>query len=279
MRRIYYLAVIVLPLLLSSRLQAQLVSEMDDESKLYAESKQVNQFFRRFNGEEDEKGNRYYPKDKQYRSPKLRKQYLSILFDASNGGMNDALKTEFAKFILDKPEANVLNFHEGNWFSEVHATFTFNGKDQPFTLFMELEKDHLGSKWVIQKVYADVFVPYFVRDTSRIGRFLHPLSHELDFMNLRKALANTDSVSQFTVKRFVPDHLSVFLYEIKKGNLKFKSVDEVKFHFFQIAGWYFEISEFNRKGYNTGWLISNLLKLNKESEKEQLRKYLYYENK
>jgi hypothetical protein len=98
-------------------------------------------------------------------------------------------------------------------------------------------------------------------------------------MNLRKAFANTDSASQFTVKRFVPDHLSVFLYEIKKGNLKFKSVEEVKFHFFQIDGWYFEISDFNRKGYNTGWLISNLIKLNKESEKEQLRKFLYYENK
>lgn len=273
-----YIVTISLLILSFSHLQAQLVNEMDDESKLYAESKQVNQFFRRFNGEEDEKGNRYYPKDKQYRSAKLRKQYLSILFDASNTGMNDALKTEFATYIIDKPE-EVLDFHKGGWFSEVHCTFTLNGKDQLITLFMELEKDHLGSKWVMQKVYAEVFAPYFLRDTSKIGRFLHPMSHELDFMNLRKALANTDSVSQFTIKRFRPDHLSVFLYEVKKGNLKFKSVEEVKFHFFQIDGWYFEISEFNRKGYNTGWLISNLLKINKESEKEQLRKYLYYENK
>ncbi len=277
MRRIY-LIITSLFLLSFSHLQAQLVNEMSDESKLYAESKQVNQFFRRFNGEEDEKGNRYYAKDKQYRSAKLRKQYLSILFDASSTGMPDALKAEFSKYVIEKPEA-VLDFHNGNWFSEVHATFTLNGKDQPMTLFMEIEKDHLGSKWVIQKIYADVFAPYFVRDTSKVGRFLHPMSHELDFMNLRKAFANTDSASQFTVKRFVPDHLSVFLYEIKKGNLKFKSVEEVKFHFFQIDGWYFEISDFNRKGYNTGWLISNLMKLNKESEKEQLRKYLYYENK
>lgn len=269
---------ITLFLLSASHLQAQLVNEMADESKLYAESKQVNQFFRRFNGEEDEKGNRYYPKDKQYRNVKLRKQYLSILFDASSTGMTDALKAEFAKYVVEKPDA-LLDFHKGNWFSEVRATFTLNGKDQPMTLFMEIEKDHLGSKWVIQKIHAEAFTPYFVRDTTKVGRFLHPMSHELDFMNLRKAFATTDSASQFTVKRFVPDHLSVFLYEIKKGNLKFKSVEEVKFHFFQIDGWYFEISDFNRKGYNTGWLISNLIKLNKESEKEQLRKFLYYENK
>ena len=119
----------------------------------------------------------------------------------------------------------------------------------------------------------------FERDTVKVGKFLHPLSHELDFMNLRKAFNNPDSVSQYTLKKFVPDHLSVFLYEVKKGNLKFKTVQEVKFHFFQIDGWYFELSQFNRPGYNTGWLISNLVKIKNESEKNLLRKYVYYETK
>src|SRR5688572_3573646 len=67
---------------------AQIVGDMEDESRLYAESKQVNQFFRRFNGEEDEKGNRYYPGDKQHRSDKLRRQYLRVLFDESNSGIS-----------------------------------------------------------------------------------------------------------------------------------------------------------------------------------------------
>lgn len=259
---------------LACPLTAQIVSDMD-ESKLYAESKQVNQFFRRFNGEESEKGDRYYLKDKQYRSTKLRKNYLGILFDESNTGISSSIKTEFTKYVLDKGEASILNFHKGNWFSEVHTIFSMNGINQPITLYMELEKDHLGYKWVISKVHADIFDPYFQRDTTKVGRFLHPLSHELDFMNLRKAFASTDSISQFTVKRFIPDHLSVFLYEIKKGNLKFKSVDEVKFHFFQIEGWYFELSQFNRPGYNTGWLISNLVKLNNDSEKKILLTYLY----
>lgn len=260
-------------------LHAQVVESMEDESRLYAQSKQVNQFFRRFNGEEDEKGNRYYANDKQYRNVKLRKKYLSVLFDDNNKGVSEALKIEFAKYVLDKSEAAVLDFHGSNWFSEVHTTFTMNGKDQSVTLYMELEKDHFGYKWVIQKVYADMFKPYFARDTTKVGRFLHPLSHELDFMNLRKALDTKDSLSQYTMKRFVPDHLSVFLYEIKKGNLKFKNVDQMKFHFFQLDGWYFELAEFNRPGYNTGWLISNLVKLNKPSDKEALRKFLYYENR
>src|SRR5438034_1259030 len=78
--------------LVTSPLCAQLMSDMD-ESKLYAQTKQVNQFFRRFNGEEDEKGERYHPNDKQYHNAKLRKKYLGILFDASNGGMSNELKS------------------------------------------------------------------------------------------------------------------------------------------------------------------------------------------
>lgn len=262
----------VIMLLSSPLLHAQIV---EDESRLYAESKQVNQFFRRFNGEEDEKGNRYYPNDKQYRSIKLRKNYLEILFDESNQGIDPSLKVEFVKQVLNKEALSILDFHGPQWFSEVHTTFTMNGKNQFITLFMELEKDHLGHKWVISKAYADLFTPYFERDTTKVGRFLHPLSHELDFMNLRKAFTRSDSITQFTQKQFVPDHLSLLLYEIKKGNLKFKSSNKVKFHFFQIDGWYFELSEFNRPGYNTGWLISNLVKLKNDTEKDLLRSYLY----
>jgi len=263
----------------SFHLQAQLVGEMDDESKLYAQTKLVNQFFRRFNGEEDEKGERYYPSDKAYQSVKLRKKYIGILFDESNKGINSDLKTQFGKAVLDKTKPVLLDFHGGNWFAEIHTTFALNGKDQPFILFMELEKAQLGSKWVISKVHSDLFATSFVRDTSKVGRFIHPMSHELDFMNLRKAFDRNDSIAQFTTKHFVPDHLSVFLYEVKKGNLKFKTVNEVKFHFFQVDGWYFELSEQNRSGYNTGWLISNLVKVNSEADKNVLKKFLYNEKR
>jgi len=263
----------LLSVLLSSSLHAQIGRE--DESQLYAQTKQINQFFRRFNGEESEKGERYYPKDKAYRSEKLRKQYLGILFDASNTGLKPDLKTQFAKDVLDKKL--LLSFHGGQWFSEVQATFTIQGKQHTVTLFMELEKDHEGSKWVISKAHSNYFENYFQRDTTKIGQFLHPLSHELAFMNLRKAFNVQDSVNQLAIKRFKPDHLSLLLYELKRGNIKFRHVEEVKFHFFQLPGWYFELSEFNREGYNRGWLISNLVKINNDSEKNLLQKHLYYE--
>lgn len=270
---------LLLPLttLWSGMAMAQLVGDLGDESRLYAESKQVNQFFKRFNGEEDEKGNRYYPGDKPFHSTKLRKKYLGILFDEGNSGINQPLKKEFADDVLGKPEASILDFHGGNWFAEVNTLFQLNGVDQTITLFMELEKSHLGYKWVINKAHGDRLDAYYARDTSKVGRFLHPMSHELDFMNLRKAFAHSDSISQFAAKDFRPDHLSVLLYEAKKGSLKFKSVESVRFHFFQINGWYFELSDFNRAGYNTGWLISNLVKLKGPTDKDIIKRYLYHE--
>ncbi|HTE34253.1 MAG TPA: hypothetical protein VK666_27930, partial [Chryseolinea sp.] len=91
--RLIRLCVILVGLLLVSQGYAQLLDK-EDESRLYAETKQVNQFFRRFNGEEDEKGDRYYPKDKLYRTEKLRKKYIGILFDASNTGISNDLKNQ-----------------------------------------------------------------------------------------------------------------------------------------------------------------------------------------
>ncbi|HMJ70489.1 MAG TPA: hypothetical protein VK508_16405 [Cyclobacteriaceae bacterium] len=262
----------------SIHVDAQLANDMDDESKLYAQTKQVNQFFRRFNGEESEKGDRYNPGDRQYRNVRLRKKYLAMLFDEGNRGFSNDLKVQFAKDVLDKSEPGVLDFHGPGWVAEVQTTFTVSGKDLPVTLYMQLEPDHLGYKWTINKVYSDGFSTYFKRDTTKVGQFLHPMSHELDFMNLRKAFMNVDSVAQFASKNFVPDYLTLFLYEVKRGNMKFKFVDDVKFHFFQINGWYFELADFNRPGYNTGWLISNLVKINNDRDKEALRKFIYHEN-
>ncbi len=269
-----YFVLVISHLLLALPLHAQLVSDMD-ESRLYAQTKQVNQFFRRFNGEEDEKGERYYENNKEYHSPKLRKKYMAILFDATNTGMSKDLKSKFAKDVLEKTEPVLLDFHGPNWFCEVNTTFTLNGKEQPFTLFMELEKAQLGYKWVISKVYADAFVKKFKRDTAKVGKFLHPLSHELDFMNLHKVFDNPDSISQFAMKRFTPDQLTLLLSEAQKGNLKFKTVNDIKFHFFQVKGWYFELANFNRSGYNTGWLISNLVEMKSEKDIDVMKQYLY----
>jgi hypothetical protein len=267
------LGLILLPLFSS----AQIIDNLEDEEKFYAETKQVNQFFRRFNGEEDEQGNRYYENDKDYRSNSLRKNYLRNLFDFQNTGLDRTLAKDFINTVNDKQNPQFIDFHAPGWFAQVNAEFQYEGSSKQVIMFLQLEQEKLGYKWVIGKVYFEPFLNNFMSDTAYTKKFLHPMSHELDFMNLRKAFADQDSVEQYIAKEFKPDYLTLFLYEIKRRKLVFQYVKSVKFHFFQIENWYFELSYFNREGMNTGWLISNLVQY-KPEDKTILTDYIFYEN-
>ena len=249
---------------------------LGDEKLFYAATKQVNQFLRRFNGEEDLQGKRYYQQDSNYRDPGLRSKYIKILFDNKQKDISLDLKKQFLAEVIDSDLPQYLDLHGGSWFAEVSAKFTYKGRDERLQLFLRLQEEPVGSKWVIFKAYFDPFKEYFVVDTADKNKFIHPMSHELDFMNLRKIFDDPEIAAAYTDEDFRPDYLSLILYEIKQSNLKFKTVNRVKFHFFQLENWYFELSEFNRSGSNTGWLISNLVNVNMH-QKDQLRKFIYYE--
>lgn len=251
-------------------------NQTDDESSLYASTKQVNQFIRRFNGEENFKGERLYPKDKKYRNQGLRKTYLTNLFDLSNSSLQ-AQKKAFISQVNSSSRPEYFDFYGGNWFAEVSAKFLFNGRMENVVMFLKLEKETGGYKWSYSGVYAGFFESYFKTTPPEKTKFIHPMSHEVDFMSLRKVFKNSKKIEHYAHDDYSPDYLSLFFYEIKKGKLVFQSITEVKFHVFQINNWYFEMKYFNRKGDNTGWLISNLIKI-PEKDKASLIKSISHEN-
>ena len=263
-------------LLSSAPLFGQMGEYLGDEKVFYAATKQVNQFLRRFNGEEDLQGKRYYQQDSNYRNPELRSKYIKILFDNKQEGMSITSKKKFLAEVNNTQNPQYLNLHGGSWFAEVSTTFSYMGRDEKLKLFLRLQDEPIGSKWVIFKAYFDPLTEYFEVDTADKKKFIHPMSHELDFMNLRKIFEDSDIAVAYTNRDFQPDYLTMILYEIKRSKLKFKTVNQVKFHFFQLDNWYFELSEFNRKGLNSGWLISNLINTD-STQKDLLRKFIYYE--
>jgi hypothetical protein len=252
-------------------------SSVDDEQSLesfYAETKQVNQFIRRFNAEENQRGVKLSTRDSLYHNPQLREQFINLLFDRENTGMSSLLKDAFIHDVLLPDDPKFLDFHGGEWFGEVRLRFMRGNNPVDITLLMRLVKENLGSKWVIDDVRYNPYEDLYHRDEKSASRFLHPLSHELDFMNLDKIFRTTEHTGDYFKQGFEPCKLSVFLFELRNGYLQFEYVESVKFHFFQIESWYFEISEFNRPGLNRGWLISNLIKL-EDGQKESLVNYLY----
>ncbi len=264
---------------LASPLQAQgqwMNDYLGGEEVLYAETKQVNQFFRRFNCEEAPDGKRYYPGDELYHDRELRREYMYMLFDQQRESISPTLKETFVNQVMSLQAPLYLDFHGGEWFAEVATTFRWQGRNHDMTLFMKLEEAEVGSKWVFTKAYFEPFEDMFEPDGEARGRpqFIHPLSHELDFMNLIKVFRAGNPPETYTERGFQPDYLTLFLYEIKKGNLSFKTVNQVKFHFFQVDGWYFELSDVVRAGPNRGWLITELSRL-EEGNKALLLQYIY----
>ncbi len=245
--------------------------QLGGEHNLYTMNKQVNQFVHRFNMEEAADGRLLEKSDKRYHDNALRKKLMPYLFDRQNPRTAGKLQQYFIADVTNKTHPVFLNFLDKNWYAEVSATFDNDGETVHLILFLTVEKAGLGSKWIISNVYDNELHNLFPveNQADHMKYFLHPQSHELDFMNLNKALNDPKHVEYYASNNYHPDYLTLFFYLMKTGKLKFDHIDSVKFHFLQIPHWYFELSFFNRNTNNSGWLISNL-KYVSEKEKSQL---------
>ncbi|MEO0473363.1 MAG: hypothetical protein AAF206_27370 [Bacteroidota bacterium] len=199
-----------------------------------------------------------------------------MIFDQANPAMRRSTKDAFIRDIMGRRPV-YLDFHGGDWFAEVKTVFLYQGKKQNVTLYLALEEDTIGSKWVFTNVYFEPFTKLFSPSDTRGGPdFIHPMSHELDFMNLIKVFENQKAPEKYANKYYQPDYLTLFLYEVKKGNLKFQTVSDTRFHFFQVENWYFEVSEFRRADRNRGWLISQMTRV-PPGKKELLLNFIYHQ--
>ena len=237
-----------------------------DESLFYSEVKQVNQFFRRFNHEENAMGVRYADNTSEFRSNEMRKPYMVSLFDRQGFSISAEVRDAFVKEVTNDGKPLYLDFYGDKWYAELTTKFLWNGEERTILLYLKLEPEHKGYKWVICNVEVPEFNNLYrqVNEEERIGIFLHPMSHEIDFININKAFQDPDKIGCYIGKNFKPNHLSLFIDAMRKQNLSYISVNHVKFHFLQFDGWWFEINYLNRSDVNSGWLITNMLKINKE---------------
>ncbi len=245
--------------------------QLGSEHNLYAMNKQVNQFVHRFNMEEAPSGTPLEKTDKRYHNNALRRKLLPYMFDRQNPRTSGKLQQYFIADVTNREHPVFLNFLDKNWYAEVSASFDNDGKPVNLILFLTVEKAGLGSKWIISNVYDTQLHSLFPveNEAGHMKYFLHPQSHELDFMNLNKAFDDPKHIEYYASTDYHPDYLTLFFYLMKTGKLKFEHIDSVKFHFLQIPHWYFELSFFNRNTSNSGWLISNLEYVSKK-EKTQL---------
>lgn len=264
----YSFCLILLAVSVSNALFAQnLVSPQKSGEEIFtARTKQFSEFTERFNYKSDFNGN---PVDQAFMEKMPRGKMISLLFDLNDsrtGTGNKNYSEEFVKtraeFISEVTEKQLLiNSHSSGIIAEARTRVLYNGKSQTIRLFLNQEQVGKTSiKWVLLSAKGDIF-DIFKEDTSMV-RFIPPTSHETDFMNLKRALEDTDHLQDYASNSYNPDYLTLFFFCIKTGTIKYEYVEDVTYHVIDIPGWYFKVKDFNRNELNSGWLITDVKKNN-----------------
>lgn len=232
------------------------------EEIFLARIKQFNEFTDRFNLKTDFYGN---PADSAYLMKMPRERMLAMLFDLKDPRIvkqGNEYSAEYVKlkesFISDVTSGNIILYkYSPGIIAEARSMVTYRGQPQKIRLFMVQEivgRDMV--KWVIHSAKGTL-LDVFRTDTSMV-RFIPPSSNETDFMNLKRALEDTDHLAAYARNDYVPDKLTLLFTLLRSGQLRFEYVEEVIYHVTAIPGWYMQVRDFNRTELNSGWLITDL---------------------
>lgn len=257
---------LVLPCLISNVCNSQTIISPQNpgEKNFLVRTKQFNEFVDRFNYKTDFNGNHI---DSGFMSKFPRDKMIHSLFDLKDPRIEQNTKnwsksyfdkkTEFINEVIHK---NLLiHKYSDKIIAEAKSRIIYRGTPKTISIF--LTQEIVGNdrvKWVIMNVRGE-FLNFNKSDTSYI-RFIQPSSNETDFMNLKRAFEDIDHLKDYASRDYEPDNLSIFLYMINSGLVRFEYVDEVVYHIIDIPGWCIKVKELNRNEMNSGWLITDITK-------------------
>jgi hypothetical protein len=252
---------------------AQKINHFEDEN-FDSEVKQIEDFIDRFNFSPDS----YFIKNYEKKFPEKkysREAMIKMLFNNQSfkPGASDTIK-KFISTVLNPKKEYYLNFYQKYWYAELDCKFERKGTPVKIKLILELEVADTvtyACSWVICGIKSDLISIPDIRDSSK---FINPSSNGTDFIGLDRILNDKKNIISYFNSNFKPSNLTLFVNELRKGNLNFIQVNSVTYHFLQVKGWEFEVSYFLNNTKSSGWLISKLNKLPSNESKD----YYIYKN-
>ena len=227
-----------------------------------AKVKLVDEFFDRFNGKEITP---YINKNQ----PDYMKQNLLSLFNIGMFKSRKDLLYVKADSLIDCILADSirLNYTDSLWFAKAKCLATLNGKETELTVWLNVEKRTEDmSKWVIARAEGEALK--MIPPKTKYDFMLLPNDHETNFISLHRMTKDTPKQSlRFVRKDFSIDETSTFFALVNMGLLKIDFVTDLQFVFYQVPGYRFFISYYEREKQNSGWLISSFEKVS-ETDKE-----------
>lgn len=232
------------------------------------EVKQIDEFIERFN-DTGESYIRTYVKNKPG-DVLTRERLIKSLFDASRKDWNFDEVTHFLSDVLSPEDPKYLDFNNGLWYANVKCQVQYKGKPAKLSLRMRVENGSGNTcKWVIENAQApwlkgidaqQAVAP--AQPANGGSHFLHPMSHITNFMNIDEITGDPRYLMDYICSEcHHDDSLNTFISECKNKNIVILSSEAVTYDFFQIKGWEIQITQMERAGGNSGWLISKLVRL------------------
>lgn len=241
--------------LITLQISVQIFAQFDnmDQEIFSAEVSLVDEFFKRFNGEES------HPMVQKDNENARRRNLLFLLDYAQYKSREDSLYL-IAETFVDTVMADSIKLHYGDttWIANALCHGALLGKPVDFTIHLCVERRTRNMyKWVITSVEGDIL--NLANSNNRESFMLLPDDHETNFMSLHRMTSETSAyITDFIRKDAEIDKLSVFLTLVKQNLLKIDYVADLSFSFFQVPGYIFSIKNINRNSKNAGWLISSI---------------------
>ena len=246
--------------------RSQILQDVTLAHDFNARVKSINEFIRRFNGEE--------------RHPDLigdttRTRNLLTLFDyqMEHAGMNEMqFKRHLQDFVVHVEQQQAeIGLTDRGIYAEINASMTVCDRPAALTLIMQNQsfRDH-ETRWAFVGVKG--LKESGIIDTTLCAG-VSPVEHELHFMT-RNDVFEPDNNSWSMCNRgrdTVIDELSVLLTLAMVDKVRIVQIEDLAFHCTDVPGYVFTIKEHGRKGANSGWLITKLIKTSNNEKSNYLK--------
>lgn len=231
--------------------------------------KQFSEFISRFNYEKDFLNRDIGP---AFSDKISREQYIGLLFNNTSGdripekSIHDTLAADFIRTVCR--DSLFIETYSELVFAELKCRVILNGKNSYLSLLARQEVDH-GLKWSLVSVYP-VLSPggeqYKSPGTqSDQPDYIPPLSNETNFIVLKKILTAKNNLGIYTAKHHNPERINDFYSAVGNGELKYDYVEAITYYLFDVPGWIMVVRNYQRDTANSGWLISELKRIEGES--------------
>jgi hypothetical protein len=230
--------------------------------EFYLRVKQFGEFIDRFNYISDWKGN---PISKEFEEKFPRDQYIQFIINQEDDRLNNPndssyikLCKEFTNYIVNPKQQIFINLFSGHIVAKAKANILYYGsaKVTYFEMIPEALPDR-SAKWTIKSIDANFFKSI---DDSLKTYFIAPNSHETNFINIRKLNGIENPIYYFSA--ISKDPTLLFLSELARNKIVIKNIESITYKI-SFTLWEIEVEEFNRTSTNSGWLISNIRRVEK----------------